>query len=77
MISAGALIFNQDGQLVAIVEDGIARLRRIRAFRDLETETEVREGVKPGDRMILNPAVDPRDGDRVNVAPSAAVRQPM
>jgi multidrug efflux pump subunit AcrA (membrane-fusion protein) len=67
---------NQDGQQVAVVENGVARLRRITVFRDLGTEIEVREGVKAGDRVILNPAVDLRDGDRVNVAPSAAVRQP-
>lgn len=76
LIAAGALIFNQDGQQVAVVENGIARLQRITVFRDLGTEIEVREGVKAGDRVILNPAVDLRDGDRVNVAPSAAVRQP-
>lgn len=76
LIPAGAFIFNQDGQQVAVVENGVARLQRITAFRDLGTEIEVREGVKAGDRVILNPAVDLRDGDRVNVAPSAAVRQP-
>lgn len=76
LIPAGAFIFNQDGQQVAVVENGVARLRRITVFRDLGTEIEVREGVKAGDRVILNPAVDLRDGDRVNVAPSATVRQP-
>jgi RND family efflux transporter MFP subunit len=75
LIPAGALIFNQDGQQVAVVQNGVAHLRRITVLRDLGTEIEVREGVKPGDRLILNPAVDLRDGDRVNVAPSAAVRQ--
>ena len=76
LIPAGALIFNQHGQQVAVVENGVARLQRITVFRDLGTEIEVREGVKAGDRVILNPAVDLRDGDRVNVAPRAAVRQP-
>jgi RND family efflux transporter MFP subunit len=76
LVPAGALVFNQDGQQVAVVENGVARLRRITVFRDLGTEVEVRDGVKPGDRVILNPAVDLRDGDRVNIAPSAAVRQP-
>lgn len=76
LVPAGALVFNQNGQQVAVVENGVARLRRITVFRDLGTEVEVRDGVKPGDRVILNPAVDLRDGDRVNIAPGAAVRQP-
>ena len=76
LIPAGALIFNQDGQQVAVVEDGTARLHRITVFRDLGTEVEVREGVKPGDRVILNPAVDLRDGDRVKVAPATTLRPP-
>lgn len=76
LIPAGALIFNQNGQQVAVAESGVARLRKITVFRDLGTEIEVRDGVNAGDRVILNPAVDLRDGDRVNVAPSPALPRP-
>jgi RND family efflux transporter MFP subunit len=76
LIPAGALIFNQDGQQVAVVENGVAHLQRITVFRDLGTEIEVREGVKAGDRVILNPAVDLREGARVNVAPGTTAPQP-
>lgn len=76
LIPAGALIFNQDGQQVAVVENGVAHLQRITVFRDLGTEIEVREGVKPGDRVILNPAVGLRDDDRVNVAPRTTPQRP-
>lgn len=76
LIPAGALIFNQNGQQVAVAEDGVARLQKITVFRDLGTEIEVRDGVNAGDRVILNPAVDLRDGDRVNIAPSPALRRP-
>jgi len=76
LIPAGALIFNQNGQQVAVVEKGVARLRKITVFRDLGTEIEVREGVDAGDQVILNPAVDLRDGDRVNVAPGSTAPRP-
>jgi hypothetical protein len=33
--------------------------------RDLGTAVEVRDGIKPGDRVILNPAVDLVEGSRV------------
>lgn len=68
LIPAAALIFNQNGQQVAVVENGVAHLRQITVFRDLGTEIEVRDGVKAGSQVILNPAVDLREGDRVNAA---------
>jgi hypothetical protein len=33
--------------------------------RDLGTEIEVRDGVNPGDQVVLNPPVDLADGGRV------------
>ena len=77
LVPAGAIIFNQNGLQVAVAEDGVARLHKITVARDLGTEVEVRDGVKAGDQVILNPAVDLRDGDRVNVAPRAALPPPF
>ena len=64
-VPAGAIIFNRDGVQVAVVEDGVAHLRKISIARDRGTEVEVVDGVKAGDRVILNPAVELSDGDRV------------
>ncbi len=66
-VPAGAIIFNKDGVQVAVVEDGVARLRKISIARDRGTEIEVRDGIKAGDRVILNPAVELADGDRVEI----------
>lgn len=66
-VPAGAIIFNKDGVQVAVVEDGVARLRKISIARDRGTEIEVRDGLKAGDRVILNPAVELADGDRVEI----------
>jgi len=67
-IPAGAVIFNADGVQVAVVENGVARLRKITVARDLGTEVEARDGVKPGEQVILNPSVDLVDGAKVQVA---------
>ena len=64
-VPAGAIIFNRDGVQVAVVEDGVAHLHKISIARDRGTEVEVVDGVKAGDRVILNPAVELSDGDRV------------
>jgi multidrug efflux pump subunit AcrA (membrane-fusion protein) len=54
---------------VAVVEDGIARIRTINVVRDFGTTVEVNAGVKDGDQVILNPPVDLIDGRKVKVRP--------
>ena len=52
---------------MAVVEGGVARLRKVSIARDRGTEVELRDGIKAGDRVILNPAVELADGDRVEI----------
>jgi multidrug efflux pump subunit AcrA (membrane-fusion protein) len=54
-----------------MVEGGLAHLRKITVARDTGKEVEVRDGVKPGDQVILNPAVELIDGARVQVRPAS------
>jgi RND family efflux transporter MFP subunit len=72
MVPADALIFNSNGLQVAVIEDGVARIRKISVARDLGTELEVRDGVKAGDQVILNPAVDLAEGSRVQARAMAS-----
>jgi RND family efflux transporter MFP subunit len=65
MVPAEAIIFNRNGLQVAVVEDGVAHIRKVSVARDLGTQVEVRDGVKPGDLVILNPPVELVDGSRV------------
>jgi RND family efflux transporter MFP subunit len=67
-IPAGAIIFNANGVQVAVVENGVAHIRKITVARDLGTAVEALDGVKPGDQVILNPSVDLVDGAKVQVA---------
>jgi multidrug efflux pump subunit AcrA (membrane-fusion protein) len=72
LVPAEAIIFNRDGLQVAVAEDGIARVRKITVARDLGTAVEATNGVKAGDLVILNPAVDLVEGSKVRVTPQKA-----
>ena len=67
IVPADAVVFDQNGLHVAVVENGIARLRKITIVRDFGKEVEVHDGVKPGDQVILNPMVDLAEGSKVAV----------
>ena len=66
-VPASAIIFNQDGMQVAVVENGVVHLNKITITTDYGTEVEVSEGVKEGDQVILQPPVNVADGDKVNI----------
>ena len=68
VVPAEAMIFNRDGLQVAVVNNGKAEIRKVRVSRDLGTHVEVDTGVKPGDRVILNPPVSLVEGSKVQVA---------
>jgi RND family efflux transporter MFP subunit len=67
IVPAGAIVFNADGLSVIVVEDGVARVRRVTESRDFGTTVELSAGVKDGDQVILNPPVDLTDGHKVTV----------
>jgi RND family efflux transporter MFP subunit len=71
-VPADAIIFNRDGVQVAVVENGLAHIRKISVARDLGTEVEARDGVKPGDQVILNPSVELVEGSKVQARPETA-----
>ena len=75
VVPAEAIIFNRGGLQVAVMEDGVARIRKVSVARDLGTQVEVRDGVKPGDRVILNPPVELADGSKVQARPEPPTKQ--
>jgi multidrug efflux pump subunit AcrA (membrane-fusion protein) len=66
-VPAAAVIFDQKGLHVAVVENGTVHLQKITIARDFGTEVEVHDGVKPGDQVVLNPMVNLAEGDKVTV----------
>jgi RND family efflux transporter MFP subunit len=70
IVPSDAIIFNRNGLSIAVVEDGIARIRPINVVRDYGTTVEVNRGVKDGDQVILTPPIDLTDGRKVNIRPA-------
>jgi RND family efflux transporter MFP subunit len=69
MVPASAIIFNQNGMQVAVVENGITHLHKIAITTDYGNEVQVNAGVKDGDQVVLQPPVNLADGDKVQVIP--------
>src|SRR5437763_7265046 len=67
IIPADAVVFDQNGLHVAVIENGSVRFQKIAITRDFGTEVEVHDGVKPGDQVILNPMVSLVEGSKVAV----------
>lgn len=74
-IPADALVFDQSGLHVAVVRNGIVHLQKVSIARDFGTSIEVREGVRPGDQVVLNPAVNLVEGSRVAIRKNDASRE--
>src|SRR5271165_5198035 len=72
IVPAGAIVFDRDGLHVLVVENGVARSRKITEIRDLGTEVEVSEGVRQGEKVVLTPPVDLEDGSKVQIRAIAA-----
>jgi RND family efflux transporter MFP subunit len=71
IVSADAIIFNQGGVQVAVVENGVVHLHKVNVVRDLGQQVEINSGVKAGDKVILNPSADLADGSRVTLRTQA------
>ena len=69
IVPASAIIFNQNGMQVAVVENGVAHLRKIAITADYGTQVEVNAGVNNGDKVILQPPVNLANGEKVQIAP--------
>jgi RND family efflux transporter MFP subunit len=69
LVPASAIIFNQNGMQVAVVENGVAHLHKITITTDYGTEVEISDGVKESDKVILQPPVNLADGDKVQIIP--------
>jgi RND family efflux transporter MFP subunit len=68
-VPSSALIFNQDGLSVAVVDDDDRiRFKKVTIARDLGREIEIATGLKAQDRIVVTPADGVVDGDKVRIA---------
>jgi len=69
-IPSNTLIIRKDGTQVAVIDDqGKVQLQKIKVGRDYGTKMDVIEGLKGGERLVLNPADSLSQGDLVSVVP--------
>ena len=74
-IPASALIFDQGGLRVAVVEDGKVRFRAVTIARDLGKSVDIATGLAAADQVIETPPDGVAEGDAVHIvatAPKAA-----
>ncbi len=62
IVPSQAIIFDNRGLSAAVYENGTAQLRHLDLLRDDGAQVELRAGLNPGDRIILNPPIGIRDG---------------
>jgi len=64
---SGALFRNGDQWSAYVLADGRAQLRPVKAGRSSGVETEILDGLKEGDQVILYPGDRVKDGQRVTL----------
>ncbi|HSV72966.1 MAG TPA: efflux RND transporter periplasmic adaptor subunit [Chthonomonadales bacterium] len=69
-----AIVDDHEGSSVWVVEAGAARRRAVRAGRIVGRDTEIAEGVRPGERVVVSGKEQVREGLRVQHAPAAGAR---
>ena len=73
-VPASALIYNQRGLQVAIVDnDGRIVLKQVTIARDLGNEVEIGSGVSADDRVVTNPPDGITTGDKVRISGAPGV----
>jgi HlyD family secretion protein len=69
-IPSEALIFDQRGAQVAVVGEGDQiKMNKIDIYRDLGTSLELKNGLSGGEKIVIDPPADLRDGSKVRLAP--------
>jgi hypothetical protein len=70
-IPGDTLVVRSDGPQTAVVApDGTVHFARIQLGRDFGAEVEVLSGLDEGQRVVVNPSDDVREGAKVNAVAS-------
>lgn len=71
-IPVEAIVEKDDKKTVFIVKDGIAREQQVKTRMGNELMDIVTSGLKPGDKVIINPPATLKPGQKVTVMPAGA-----
>ena len=64
VVPSQAVIFDKNGLSAAVYDNGMIHLRKLDLAADNGASVEVRAGLRPGDRLVLNPPIGVTDGMR-------------
>jgi multidrug efflux pump subunit AcrA (membrane-fusion protein) len=67
VLPAEALVFNQNGLQVAVVQDDEVHMQKVSIYRDFGKTVELRDGLNGGEQIILSPPSDLGDHAKVKV----------
>lgn len=67
-VPSQAIMFDKNGLSVAVVEGDHMVIRHLDIAADNGADVDVRAGLKDGDRVILNPPIDARDGMKIRIS---------
>src|SRR5439155_2986253 len=76
LVPTSAMLFQNDGTKVALVEDGKIKMKKIEVGRDLGQELEVVEGLSGKEQVVTNPGERLADGVEVQVATPSEQQPP-
>jgi multidrug efflux pump subunit AcrA (membrane-fusion protein) len=78
VIPAEALIFNQGGLRVALINDDKSiHLQPVTVYRDSGATLELSDGLRGGENIVLNPPTSLREGGRVKVATDQKIAEAL
>jgi HlyD family secretion protein len=75
VVPSEALIFNQGGLQVAVVQDDQVHMQKITIYRDFGKTVELESGLNGGEAVIMSPPADLQDGSKVKLEPKKPEEQ--
>jgi RND family efflux transporter MFP subunit len=67
IVPTSAMMFRPEGTVIAVVEDGTIRIKKVKLGRDFGTELEVVEGLSENEKVVSNPGERLAEGVAVQV----------
>jgi multidrug efflux pump subunit AcrA (membrane-fusion protein) len=75
LIPGDAIVIRQDQPEVALVRDGVVHLQPVVIGRDYGASTEITDGLRPGDTLVIDVTDDVVEGAHVKAQPSKSAAQ--
>ena len=72
IVPDSAVIFDEHGLHVAVVENGQVHLHDVTIEKDMGVDAELSSGLQGGEQVVVNPPSTLADGERVTVPPATA-----